>query len=164
MGKTAPSVAGLRNLFECQLVASGPVSASPSPTIQATIRSRLSKCRAIGVGERITQLTAFMDRTRSLRGNMTWNAIGPRELPEKTSQALTAALHNRIRLRVGALEVAMRHKPGAAMPRAYDINHVQIVLFDQSIKVNIDKVQSRCRAPMPQQPSFYVFARQWDFE
>ena len=29
-------VAGLRNLFECQLVASGPVSASPSPTTQAT--------------------------------------------------------------------------------------------------------------------------------
>jgi xylulose-5-phosphate/fructose-6-phosphate phosphoketolase len=35
MGKTAPSLAGLRNLLECQLVASGPVSASPSPTTQA---------------------------------------------------------------------------------------------------------------------------------
>ena len=34
--------AGLRNLFECQLVASGPVSASPSPTTQTTIRSGLS--------------------------------------------------------------------------------------------------------------------------
>ena len=33
---------GLRNLFECQLVASGPVSASPSPTTQATMRSGLS--------------------------------------------------------------------------------------------------------------------------
>jgi hypothetical protein len=32
----------LRNLLECQLVASGPVSASPSPTMQATIRSGLS--------------------------------------------------------------------------------------------------------------------------
>ena len=43
MGRTTPSVTGFRNLFECQLVASGPVSASPSPTTQATIRSGLSK-------------------------------------------------------------------------------------------------------------------------
>jgi hypothetical protein len=35
--------AGLRNLFECQLAASGPVSASPSPTTQQTSRSGLSK-------------------------------------------------------------------------------------------------------------------------
>ena len=35
-------VRGLRNLFECQLAASGPVSASPSPTTQATSRSGLS--------------------------------------------------------------------------------------------------------------------------
>src|SRR3982750_1194345 len=42
MGSTAPSVAGFRNLFECQLVASGPVSASPSPTTQHTMRSGLS--------------------------------------------------------------------------------------------------------------------------
>ena len=58
----------------------------------------------------------------------------------------------------------MRHEPGATMPWAYDIDHVQIVIFDQSIEMNIDKVQSRCRAPMPQQSRLYVLARQWDFE
>src|SRR4029450_4856601 len=42
MGSTTPSVAGFRNLLECQLVARGPVSASPSPTTQATIRLGLS--------------------------------------------------------------------------------------------------------------------------
>ena len=42
-GQNGASVAGLRNLFECQLVARGPVSASPSPTTHATIRSGLSK-------------------------------------------------------------------------------------------------------------------------
>ena len=42
MGSTAPSVTGLRNLLECQAVASGPVSASPSPTTQAAIRVGLS--------------------------------------------------------------------------------------------------------------------------
>src|SRR5713101_3100517 len=43
MGNTAPSVIGSRNLFECQLAASGPVSASPSPITQKTLRSGLSK-------------------------------------------------------------------------------------------------------------------------
>ena len=42
MGSTAPSRIGLRNLFECQEVASGPVSASPSPTTATTSRSGLS--------------------------------------------------------------------------------------------------------------------------
>ena len=36
---TAPSRMGFRNLFECQEVASGPVSASPSPTTTVTMRS-----------------------------------------------------------------------------------------------------------------------------
>ena len=42
IGNTVPSLAGFRNLFECQAVASGPVSASPSPMTQATKRSGLS--------------------------------------------------------------------------------------------------------------------------
>ena len=42
MGSTAPSVAASRNLLECQLVASGPVSASPSPMTQTTSSFGLS--------------------------------------------------------------------------------------------------------------------------
>ena len=42
IGSTAPSVMGLTNLLPCHAVASGPVSASPSPTTQAAMRSGLS--------------------------------------------------------------------------------------------------------------------------
>ena len=42
IGKTAPSVTGLRNLLLCHAAANGPVSASPSPTTQAAIKSGLS--------------------------------------------------------------------------------------------------------------------------
>src|SRR6266545_2916815 len=38
-GSTAPSVIGLRNLLLCQLVARGPVSDSPSPTMTSVIKS-----------------------------------------------------------------------------------------------------------------------------
>ena len=43
IGNTAPSFTGLMNLFDIQEAANGPVSASPSPTTAATIRSGLSK-------------------------------------------------------------------------------------------------------------------------
>src|SRR5262249_58943609 len=42
IGSTAPSRTGLRNLLLFQLPSSGAVSASPSPIMQATIRSGLS--------------------------------------------------------------------------------------------------------------------------
>ena len=43
IGSTAPSLIGLMNVVDCQDVASGPVSASPSPTTTAAISSGLSK-------------------------------------------------------------------------------------------------------------------------
>ena len=49
------------------------------------------------------------------------------------------------------------------MPRTGDIQHVQIVRFDQSIKMDIEKVQARSRAPMPQQPRFEVSERERNF-
>ena len=42
IGNTTPSVTGLINLFICHPVDNGPVSASPSPTIQVHIKSGLS--------------------------------------------------------------------------------------------------------------------------
>src|ERR1700733_3332633 len=48
IGSTAPSVIGLRNALDCHAVARGPVSASPSPMTQATIRSGLSNAAPKG--------------------------------------------------------------------------------------------------------------------
>jgi len=42
-GQNRAITRALRNLFECQDVAIGPVSASPSPTTQATMSPGLSK-------------------------------------------------------------------------------------------------------------------------
>lgn len=43
IGRTIPSVSGFIILFKCHEAASGPVSASPSPTTQAAIKSGLSR-------------------------------------------------------------------------------------------------------------------------
>ena len=45
-----------------------------------------------------------------------------------------------------------------------DVHHVQIVLFNQPVKMDIEKVQSRCRAPMPEQARFDMFEPERGFE
>src|SRR5580693_20992 len=62
---------------------------------------RIVERRAISVRERITQFSAFMDRAWCFRRDMTWNAVGPRELPEEASHSLAAALDIRIGFGVG---------------------------------------------------------------
>ena len=89
--------------------------------------------RAIGVHQRITELAAFMDRSGRLRRDVTGDAVGPGELAEQPLQAVPAALDIRIALRIGPFEIAVRHQPRTAMTRADDVNHVQVVLFDDPI-------------------------------
>ena len=38
-----------------------------------------------------------------------------------------------------------------------NVNHVQIVLLDQTVEMHIDEVQTRRRAPMAEQSRFDVF-------
>ena len=65
-------MAGLRNLFECQAVASGPVSASPSPTTQATMSSGIVERRAERVAQRIAELAAFVDASPAFLERRDW--------------------------------------------------------------------------------------------
>ncbi len=110
MGSTAPSVAGLRNLLECQLVASGPVSASPSPTTQATIRLGLSNAAPYACTKRVAEFAAFVDGAGCLRRDVAGNAVGPAELAEEALDAVAILLDVRIDLGVGAFEIGVRHQ------------------------------------------------------
>src|SRR3954453_9410136 len=101
MGSTAPSRAGLRNLLPCHPVASAPVSASPSPTTQATIRSgvanaapkawRRAEAEQVGVVERgaegvaqgVAELAPLVDRAGGFGGDVAGDAAGEAELLEQ---------------------------------------------------------------------------------
>ena len=125
---------------------------------------RIVECRAIGMDERIAQLAPFMDRARRFRRDMTGNAVRPGELPKQPLQSVSAALDIRIALGVGPFEIAMRHQPRTAMTGADDIDHVQIVFFDQPVQVHIDEVQPGRGAPMPEQTGLDVLERERGFE
>ena len=53
----------------------------------------------------------------------------------------------------------MGYEPRAAMTRAYGVDHVQVILADEPIEVNIDEVQSSNGSPMAKRARFYVLAR-----
>ena len=104
--------------------------------------------RAIGVQQRIAQFAALMDRARRFRRDMAGNAVRPGELAEQPLQPVPAALDRRIALGIRPFQIGVRHHARPAVARTDDVDHVQIVFFDQPVEVDIEKVQSRRRSPM----------------
>ena len=50
------------------------------------------------------------------------------------------------------------------MPRAGNIDYIEVVLFYDPVEMYVDKVQTGRSAPMSQKPGFYMFKRQWYFK
>jgi len=63
-------------------------------------------------------------------------------------QAVAVALDRWVVLGVGAFQIAVRHQAGTAVARADYIDHVQIIVFNQTIEMHINKIQSGGGAPM----------------
>ena len=112
--------------------------------------------RSIGMHQGVAQFSAFMDGTRSLGRVVTGNAPRKGELIEQLFHAFFVLLNARIELRVRTFKISVRHHAGTAMSRAANVNNIEIVLLDQAVEVHIDKVQSRRRAPVTEQPRFHV--------
>ena len=81
--------------------------------------------RAVGVHERVAQLTTLVDRAGSLRCYMAGDAARERELAEQPPQALLVVADVGVDLGVGALQVRVRDQPGPAVPRAGDVDGVR---------------------------------------
>ena len=120
--------------------------------------------RAIGVEQRIAELAAFMNGAGRFRRDMAGNSVRPGELAKQPMQSVPAALDRRIAFGIGPFQIGLRHDARAAMARTDDVHHVQIVLFDQPVEVDIEKVQSRRRAPMSQQARLDVLELERGFE
>ena len=119
---------------------------------------------AVGMDQRIAQLSAFMDGPGRFRRHMTGNSIGPGKLTKEAMQSDPAAFDRRIALRVGPFQIGLRHQARAAMAGTDDVDHVQIVFLDQPIEVDVEKIQSGRRAPVPEQARLDVLERERGFE
>src|SRR6185312_10333059 len=102
-----------------------------------------------------------MDRARGLRRHMAGNAARERELFEEALHALFVARNVGINLGVSTLEIGVRDQAGPTMAWSRDVDHVQIVLLDDPIQLNIDEVQSGRGPPMSEKPWLDVILGKW---
>src|SRR5262249_56048318 len=77
---------------------------------------------------------------------------GERDGGEEALQPLLVGRDFRINFTVGSLEVGIRDQAGPAVPRARDVDHVEVVLVNNSVEVNVDEVQAWRRPPVAEEP------------
>src|SRR5262249_50307769 len=99
--------------------------------------------RSVGVREGVTELAAFVNRTGRLRCKVARDAAGERELGEEAVHAFFIGRNVRIDLAVRPLKVSVCDQTGTAVPGAGDVDHVEVVLLDQPVQVNVEEVQTR---------------------
>ena len=100
--------------------------------------------------QRIAEFAALVDGAGRLGRDVAWNPARKRELREEPLHALRILRDAGIDFAVGSFEIGVRHQPRPAMSGTGDVDHVQIVLLDQPIEVDIDEIEARRRAPMAQ--------------
>ena len=119
---------------------------------------RIVERRAVGMAQRIAEFAAFVDAARRLRRDVAGNAAGEAELLEQPLHSLCVLADVRIDLAVGAFEVGVGDQRRAAVPRADDVDHVQVISLDDSIEMHAQHVEARRRAPVAEQPRLDVLA------
>src|SRR6476660_1590340 len=108
--------------------------------------------------QRIAQFTTFVDAARCLRRNVTGNSAGEAELLKQPRHSLFVLADVWIHLAIGALKIGVRNERWTAVPRADNVDHVQVIFGDDSIEMHAQHVEARRRAPVTKQPWLDVFA------
>ena len=121
---------------------------------------RVVERSAVGVGEAVAELTTLIDRPGRLRGRMTRDAAGKRELPEEPAKSRFVSADVGVELAVGAFEVGIGHDSGTAVTGPRDEDGVEIESSDHPVQMRIDKVQPGRGAPVAKQPRLYVLGPQ----
>ena len=112
------------------------------------------------VSERIAQLPALVDGARGGHAHVAGDAAGRRELANEPAQAGLIRGYVRVELRVGALEVDVGDERRSAVARARDVQHVARRAADEPVEVDVDEVEGRGRAPVPEQARLDVLRAQ----
>ena len=95
---------------------------------------------AKGMGQRIAQFTSFMDGARRLRRHVAGDAPGKGKLLEQSLHSRFVLGDVGVQLGVDTFQVSIGHQTRPSVARPGDKNHVQVILIDDAIEMNIDKV------------------------
>ena len=81
---------------------------------------------------------------------MARNAARKRKLQEQLSQPGLILTDIRVDLAVGAFEIGIAHDGRPAVPRAGDVDHVEVVFLDDPVQMHVDEVLAGGRSPVSQ--------------
>ena len=109
-----------------------------------------------GMAERVSEFAAFVNRAWRGRGDVAGNPTGKRELREQLLESGLVLGDVRIDFTPSAFEIDVAHNSRSAVTRTGDVEHVQVVLLDYPIQVNVDEILSRRCAPMPDDQRLHV--------
>ena len=115
---------------------------------------------AVGVGERVAELAALVDRARRLRRRVAGDAAGEGELAEELAQPVLVAADVGVDLAVGALEVGVGDDAGAAMARSGHVDRVRVAGADRPVEMHVEEVEARGGAEVPEQPRLHLLGDQ----
>src|SRR6266436_1779164 len=87
---------------------------------------------------------------------MARNASRERELREEPLHALLIGRDVRINFAIGSFEIGVGDQAWPAMAGAGDVDHIQVVSFNETVQVNIDEVQTWRRSPVAEKPRLDV--------
>jgi hypothetical protein len=116
--------------------------------------------RTVGVAERVPQFAALMQGARGVGRRVARDAARERELAEQPPDAVFGAVDLRVDLRVRALQIAVGDHARAAVPRAGDVEGVEIPFPDHSVQVGVEEVESGRRPPVTEEPRLDVLGPQ----
>ncbi len=108
--------------------------------------------RAECMNQRIAKLSAFVHGIRHVRAAVAGHATRSRELAEHEPQAVFIVRDLRVNLGVRAFEVGAGIERRAPVSRTRDVDDVRIMLFDQPVQMNVDKVLAWRCSPVTEQP------------
>src|SRR3569623_3314 len=95
---------------------------------------------------------------------MARDAAGKRKLTKQTLDALHILRDGRIELAVGALQIGIRDNSRSTMARAGHEQDVQIALFDETVEVRVNEIQSGYRSPVTKKPRFNMLDSKWNLQ
>ena len=112
------------------------------------------------MGDGIAQLAALVDGARRFGCHMGGNATGEGELLEQLAHAFLIAADIWIDLAIGAVQVGVGNEEVAAVAGAGNQNQILVVLFNNTVQVNIDEVLAGNGAPVTDDLALDVLALQ----
>ena len=115
---------------------------------------------AVRVRDGVAELAALVHRPGGLRRHVAGNAAREGELGEQALHALLVLGDVRVHLAVGAFEVGVGDQAGSAVPGSGDVQHVQVVLLDHPVQVDVDEVEAGGGPPVAQEARLDVLLGQ----